>query len=212
MRCLDLVPCLLLVACGTEPNTSITTSGGSSGVVTTGEPTTVTGTSETSDPTGDPTTGGQGGTGSTGSTGTGPGDTTTGEQTSTATTVGTETTTTATTTTATTTGEMETTGEVQTTGDTGFVDCAKLKADYQAELAQISSCVDAQECGQELKGTSCGCTHNAVARLDADSTQLYDLLMLADEHRCELILVGTCDCPAADGFVCNNGFCGWNYL
>lgn len=202
MRCLALVPLLLLVACATEPNTN-STSGGSSGPVTTGEPTTGTGTGETGDPTGDSSTGGQGGTGSTGSAGstsTGPGDATTGEQTSTATTVGTE------------TGTTATTGEVQTTGDTGFVDCAKLKADYQAELAEIGSCVDAKECGQDLKGTSCGCTRNAVARLDADSTQLYELLLLADEHQCELILVGTCDCPPADGFVCSNGFCGWNYL
>ncbi len=205
MHRLALVSYLLLVACGTDPNTSITSDGssstslgGSSGLLTTGEPTGTGGT-------GDSVTGGQGGTSSTGSTGS-TGDATTGAQTSTTTTLGTETATT------TTTGELETTGEVQTTGDKGFVDCATLKADYQAELAEISSCVDASECGQDLKGTSCGCTRNAVARLDADTTQLYDLLMLADEHECELILAGTCDCPAADGFVCSNGTCGWNYL
>jgi hypothetical protein len=212
MHRLTFLPLIVaLAACGTEPNTSITSDGTSSssvgdptgGVVTTGDPAPLTGTGGTGDLTG--STSGQGGTDSVGTSG----DDTTGEQTSTATTFGTDTATT-------TTGEPNTTGVPQTTGETGdtdgFVDCATLKADYQAELAEIGSCVDDSECGQELKGTSCGCTHNAVARLDADSSELYALLMLADEHRCELILAGTCDCPAAEGFVCTDGQCGWNYL
>ena len=216
MSRLDLVPCLLLVAvaCGGEPNTSITDSASSSGstgaVVTTGDPTPLTGTGSTGDTTADTLTGGQSGTASSSGSDT-TAEPTTGEQTGTSTTFGTETATTATSTGApetTTTGD-DTTGD-DTTG--GFIDCPTLKADFQAELAELASCVDAAECGQELKGTSCGCTNNIVARLDADRTKLDEILMLAEQHSCELILAGTCDCPAADGFVCNNGFCGWNYL
>lgn len=209
----------LFAACGGDPNTSITTDGTSSssvgdptgGVVTTGDPAPLTGTGGTGELT---STSGQSGTASTGGSEGSESSTSVaesgGEATTTATTFGTDTTP------ETTTGEPNTTGVPQTTGGEfetdGFTTCEQLKADYQAELIEVGSCVDDSECGQELKGTSCGCTHNSVARLDADASGVYALIMLAEEHGCELILAGTCDCPAADGFVCNDGHCGWNYL
>lgn len=206
----NFAPALILaltLACGSDTDTSVSTA----------STTTITGASSTGpvattgDATGFVTTGADelttGGQGATGSTGSGP-DATTGAPDET-TTFGTGT---ATTTTEMTT-TLTTTAEPGTTGDTSeVVDCDSIKADYTAELVKLRSCDDAKQCGQELKGTSCGCTHNLVARLDADSSELYAILMLADEHGCELILAGTCDCPAAEGFVCSDGLCGWNYL
>ena len=83
---------------------------------------------------------------------------------------------------------------------------------FQAEVAAIRGCSDDAECGQVLEGTSCGCTRNWVARLDADTTDFWDLVDLAGELRCELPFVSTCDCPAADGYACVDGVCAWNYL
>ena len=62
-----------------------------------------------------------------------------------------------------------------------------------------------------LTGTSCGCTRNSVARNDAGVDAFYALLDEASERECEL---GTspCDCPAAAGFVCQEGTCAWNYV
>jgi hypothetical protein len=77
---------------------------------------------------------------------------------------------------------------------------------------EIRSCNAPEQCGQELKGTSCGCTHNWVARTDADTDHFFELLGMADRLGCELILAGTCDCPAADGFTCTDGICAWKYL
>jgi len=63
-----------------------------------------------------------------------------------------------------------------------------------------------------LKGTSCGCTRDWVARLDADPSEFYALVELAGQLECELPFISTCDCPAAEGFRCLDGICAWNYL
>ncbi len=92
-------------------------------------------------------------------------------------------------------------------------DCDALVAAFQAETAEIRSCEDDSECGQVLTGTSCGCTNNWVARTDAD-IDLWDTLRDdAQDAGCEIPgTISTCDCPPADGFVCNEGTCGWDYL
>jgi hypothetical protein len=110
-----------------------------------------------------------------------------------------------------TTGAPATTGG--STGDTdGISDCDELVAAFEAEALEIRSCAGDGECGQELTGTSCGCTRNWVARTDADTAEFYALIDKAAELGCELFLAGTCDCPPADGFVCLDGICAWNYL
>ena len=61
-------------------------------------------------------------------------------------------------------------------------------------------------------GTSCGCSRNWVAREGADIDLWDSLRDDAMDAGCELPgMISTCDCPAADGFVCNEGVCGWNY-
>jgi len=92
------------------------------------------------------------------------------------------------------------------------MDCPTLEAAFAAETKKIRSCADNNECGKELKGTSCGCTRNWVARSDADTTHFYELIDQGAALQCELIPASTCDCPAAEGFACDQGICTWNYL
>jgi len=188
------------LACGKDTDTSVSeTAATTTGVAAT------TGDQATSDGTGaltsEITTGLTGGmTGdATGASGTTTGDPTTTDDPSLGTT-------------SLTTDEPETTAATSgaTTGE--IDDCDELKAVFASEVLEIRSCVALEECGQELKGTSCGCTNNWVARLDADTADFYALIAQAERLRCELFLFGTCDCPAADGFVCQDGICGWNYL
>jgi hypothetical protein len=63
-----------------------------------------------------------------------------------------------------------------------------------------------------LLGTSCGCTRDLVARLNADTQQFYAWkdATIGGEPCNEF--GSTCDCPKADGFVCAKGRCAWNYV
>ena len=85
-------------------------------------------------------------------------------------------------------------------------------AAFQAETLEVRSCSADSQCGQELSGTSCGCTRNWVATLDANTDCFYSLIDQAGVLECDLGLFSSCDCPAADGFVCDSGICQWNYL
>lgn len=77
-----------------------------------------------------------------------------------------------------------------------------------AEIATIRSCTSADQCGLVLEGTSCGCTRDLVARLDAPIAILEALRAAAPDCG----FSSTCDCPEADGFACVDGLCTWNYL
>ena len=92
------------------------------------------------------------------------------------------------------------------------MDCERLIAEFRGELAAVRSCEEAAECGRVLQGTSCGCTRNLVARVDADTVRLYELMEMAGELGCDLGLGSDCDCPEADGFLCSDGVCAWNYV
>jgi hypothetical protein len=88
--------------------------------------------------------------------------------------------------------------------------CEDIESDYAAELAAVQSCTEDAECGQVLTGTSCGCTRDLVARLDADTTALYALI---DEGQaCALPLTSVCDCPSTKGYTCADGVCAWSYV
>lgn len=90
--------------------------------------------------------------------------------------------------------------------------CGPIVGDYEAELAEIRACETADECGQVLAGTSCGCTRNLVARIDADLADLEEIRAKAEANECSLGGISTCDCPAVDGFACEAGTCTWNYV
>jgi hypothetical protein len=107
----------------------------------------------------------------------------------------------------------DTTTSDTTAGTTGAIeDCDALLAAFWDEVAEIRGCEEDKQCGQVLTGTSCGCTRNWVARLDADTSHFLALVDLAGELRCELPFISTCDCPEADGYRCDAGTCSWNYL
>ncbi|HVK66590.1 MAG TPA: hypothetical protein VM694_19035 [Polyangium sp.] len=105
-----------------------------------------------------------------------------------------------------------TTGGGGSGGNASNLTCAEIEVELPKEQASIMSCTADVQCGQELKGTSCGCTRNLVARLDADTTRFYELLTTSQELQCDDSVGSTCDCPNANGFVCKNGFCAWNYV
>jgi hypothetical protein len=91
--------------------------------------------------------------------------------------------------------------------------CEAIVDDFLAETSEIRSCSAASECGQVLAGTSCGCTRNWVARADADLGEWEALRDAAFDNGCSIPGgISTCDCPAADGFACDDGTCTWNYL
>lgn len=96
--------------------------------------------------------------------------------------------------------------------DTGhFATCEDIEDDFRAEAEAIRSCTEDAECGQVLTGTSCGCTRNWVARLDADTERFYALIDAAGDASCDLGLMSTCDCPEVDGYDCAGGTCTWDY-
>lgn len=89
--------------------------------------------------------------------------------------------------------------------------CTEIVSDFEAETSAIRSCSEASECGTELDGTSCGCTRDWVARVDADTTRFYALIEEASAAECDLGLISPCDCPEASGYACEDGTCTWNY-
>ena len=91
-------------------------------------------------------------------------------------------------------------------------DCVTLMNDLGGLLRDLRSCQADSECGQPMHGTSCGCTRDMVARLDADLTWFNALRRRGNLLGCNMPFASTCDCPEADGFVCNEGFCNWNYV
>ena len=100
-------------------------------------------------------------------------------------------------------------------GETGSVDpatCDELLPLFHAETAEIRSCTTDAECGAVLEGTSCGCTRNWVASVDAELGSWRHLYNLGQELSCDLGTTSTCDCPAADGFACVENTCQWDYV
>jgi hypothetical protein len=90
--------------------------------------------------------------------------------------------------------------------------CGPIEKDFAAAVADIRACESDDECGQVLTGTSCGCTRNWVARIDADLSTYEEVRAKLEANECSLPGgISTCDCPAADGFACEAGICTWNY-
>jgi hypothetical protein len=98
-----------------------------------------------------------------------------------------------------------------TGGAPNFASCDDARAALADELASIQSCNNDEECGQVLEGTSCGCTRDLVARLDANPALVKTLLRAEVDGEPCIANGSTCDCPAADGFACKNDRCTWNY-
>ena len=101
---------------------------------------------------------------------------------------------------------------------------AKACSAAAKELAAISSCRVASDCGQILEGVSCGCTRAPVVRLKADAKPYLKLRAEAAKlletwsdmppKECSTFPVSgisPCDCPPADGFACIEQRSVWNF-
>jgi hypothetical protein len=93
--------------------------------------------------------------------------------------------------------------------------------EYHVELKNVRSCQIDTECGQILAGTSCGCTRDLVARKNADLAKFKDLKKTSlsllsisstvPDACSDVAAMSTCDCPEANGFLCVDSVCKWNY-
>jgi hypothetical protein len=97
-------------------------------------------------------------------------------------------------------------------GGGGASSCEDVRAALHEELQAIQRCSVDSECGQPLQGTSCGCTRDLVARLDADTTRFNELLTTQIDGRTCSNFGSECDCPRADGFECRDNQCNWRYV
>lgn len=97
-------------------------------------------------------------------------------------------------------------------GSSGIRDCAVVQSELTAAFAAVQSCTTADECGQPILGTSCGCTQNKVARTDADLSTVEALMEEGGALECDLGLTSDCSCPEADGYDCIDDACTWNYV
>ena len=90
--------------------------------------------------------------------------------------------------------------------------CSEIAQDLLGELSSAQHCDVDADCGQILSGTSCGCTRELVARVDADTSEIRGLIDDANTLDCDVGLGSACDCPEADGFACVSRKCTWNYV
>ncbi len=96
-------------------------------------------------------------------------------------------------------------GEVQS--------CDALDLKVSKELGAIQACQTDSDCGQVVQGSSCGCTRNAVARIDADLTNYLKAKSASVDNACGGSFgISICDCPQTEGFACVQNMCSWNYL
>lgn len=107
----------------------------------------------------------------------------------------------------------DTGGMSDDTSDYSTATCDELNeylSDAVLEMRACSSDSDCAELGIPTYG-SCGCTHNLVVNVSANTTE-YEEIVEALENQEDCSLSGTCDCPEADGYVCQDSLCGWNYI
>jgi len=91
--------------------------------------------------------------------------------------------------------------------------CAAVNAAIAAEVDALRVCARPADCGKPLPTLgSCGCSHNAVGHMSADTGRLDALLaereMYSDVRACAP-LGGTCDCPPVGGVTCEAERCAW---
>ena len=88
--------------------------------------------------------------------------------------------------------------------------CDEWFVTWAALLAQVQSCQSPDDC-IDVPGTSCGCTMNYVVNKSASLWLFWQIGELMGAAGCGPF-GSTCSCPPVDGFKCENGVCGWNYL
>lgn len=91
--------------------------------------------------------------------------------------------------------------------------CGELERELAAELTFLQKCSEHADCGKDVPAFgSCGCTRNPVIRKNADPARYLRVYEAMQTRQCEAAgLMGTCDCPPAEGYRCSAGRCAWNY-
>lgn len=87
--------------------------------------------------------------------------------------------------------------------------CDEWNDAFNSVFEFVSRCTTADDCFA-LVGTSCGCTRDLVANKTADLTEFWGVVNSMSDAECGL--GSDCDCPEADGFICQDEHCAWNYL
>jgi hypothetical protein len=92
-------------------------------------------------------------------------------------------------------------------------DCSSVETALAEKLADLQACETDEDCGASVSTGTCGCTratpiHNGAT--DSSTAEYSDLVRKLSS--CKMQGGGSCDCPAADGFVCRDNKCAWNYL
>lgn len=100
-------------------------------------------------------------------------------------------------------------GVVGGSGTCTQMDCSDWMEEYAGWVGAIDHCTTADDC-VAVSGTSCGCTRDVVVNKNEDVEAFEAMIEAMNADGCAIL--STCDCPAANGFACTNGTCGWNYL
>ena len=94
-------------------------------------------------------------------------------------------------------------------GTCTLMTCDDWMQEYGSWVSDINQCATADDC-VSVSGTSCGCTRNVVVNKNGDLAGFEAMISAMHDDGCGIMTA--CDCPFADGFVCDHGVCGWNYL
>ena len=87
--------------------------------------------------------------------------------------------------------------------------CKDTRRAIGNEYRNISSCNTHSDCGQFVRGTSCGCSNDLIANKTADLSAFYSLLNAGIDSSCMFtdFTVSTCECEEVRGFLCRNSRC-----
>jgi hypothetical protein len=100
-------------------------------------------------------------------------------------------------------------GHLGGSGTCTLMTCTDWTDEYKSWVSSMQGCTTADEC-VSVSGTSCGCTRDVVVNKNRDLEGFEAFVQEMNDAGCGVMT--TCDCPAAQGFACVNGLCGWNYL
>lgn len=100
-------------------------------------------------------------------------------------------------------------GLVGGSGTCTLMACSDWMGEYDRMVEYLGRCDAADEC-VGISGTSCGCTRNLVLNKDSELGGFWSLVEQMNQAGCGIAT--TCDCPPADGYLCEDGHCAWNYL
>jgi hypothetical protein len=89
-------------------------------------------------------------------------------------------------------------------------ECEGVEKELAIELENIQACVADSDCGASEPFDTCGCTRALPVRVGAVTKRYIELKKASNV--CTQSGGGVCDCPPANGFLCTESRCAWNYV